>query len=164
MSDDQYARTARVMFLLVWAILFIGLFLFFYYQGQPEKQTYIAGRSEMVLSAGKDGHYHVKGAINDYPVTFLVDTGATLVAIPQNIADSLHIKGSYPLTMMTANGEVTGDLTRVQKLSFGEFSLEDIKVVIMPSSSDDEVLLGMNVLSKFNIEQQNKKLIIKRIN
>ncbi|CEG57581.1 retropepsin-like aspartic protease family protein [Legionella fallonii] len=164
MSNEQYDRTARVMFLLVWAILFIGLFLFFYYQGQPEKQAYISGRSEMVLSATQDGHYHVKGTINDYPVKFLVDTGATLVAIPQSVADRLHINGSYPITMTTANGEVTGYLTRVQKLSFGEFSLQDVKAVIMPNSSDDEVLLGMNVLSKFNLEQQNKKLILKRIN
>lgn len=163
MSDEQFDRTARVMFLLVWAILFIGLFLFFYYYGKSDNTGYVVNRGELVLSANREGHYHIKGKINDYPVEFLVDTGATLVAIPQSVADRLHISGRYPITMSTANGEVTGSLTRVQQLTFGEFSLTDVKAVIIPGANDDLVLLGMNVLGQFNMVQQDKKLILKRI-
>jgi aspartyl protease family protein len=116
----------------------------------------------MILSADQEGHYHIKGRINEYPVEFLVDTGATLVAIPQVLADRLHVTGHYPITMLTANGEVTGSLTRLQKLSIGEFILNDVKAVIIPSNDENLVLLGMNVLSKFNIVQQDNRLILKR--
>lgn len=163
MNDNQYDRTGRVMFLLVWIIIFVGLFLFFYYHDKADKQVFIAGRSEMILSADREGHYYIKGKINEYPVEFLVDTGATLVAIPQSIADRLHITGSYPVTISTANGEVTGSLTRLQQLSFGEFILNDVKAVIVPGSNDNLVLLGMNVLAKFNMIQQDKKLVLKRV-
>ena len=162
MSNDQYERTGRLMFLFVWIILFIGLFLFFYYHGKSENPIYSSSRSEVTLNADREGHYHIKGNINDYPVEFLIDTGATLVAIPQNIADRLHIIGRYPITMSTANGEVTGSLTRLQQLSFGEFVLNDVKAVIIPGNDDGVVLLGMNVLSQFNLEQQDKKLLLKR--
>lgn len=162
MSDDQYARTGRVMFLIVWIILFFGLFLFFYYYDKSDSIVHVATTNEFILSADGEGHYRMKGRINDYPVEFLVDTGATLVAIPKNIAERLHISGRYPVTMTTANGEVTGSLTRLQQLSFGEFKLNDIKAVIIPAASDDTVLLGMNVLSQFNIEQQGNRLILKK--
>jgi aspartyl protease family protein len=161
MSNEQYERTGRIMFLFVWIILFIGLFLFFYYYGKSDNPTYSATRGEVLLHADKAGHYHLKGRINDYPVEFLVDTGATLVAIPQNLADRLHVVGRYPITMLTANGEVTGSLTRLKQLSFGEFVLKDVKAVIIPGAEDGIVLLGMNVLSQFNIEQQDKRLLLK---
>jgi aspartyl protease family protein len=163
MSDEQYERTGRMMFLFVWIILFIGLFLFFYYHEKSDNPVNSSNPGEMILNADRDGHYHIKGQINGYPVEFLVDTGATYVALPQSIADRLHITGRYPITMSTANGEVTGSLTRLQQLSFGEFTLKDVKAVISPGSDDGLVLLGMNVLSQFNIVQQDKKLMLKRI-
>lgn len=162
MSDEQYARTGRVMFIIVWVIIFGGLLLFFSYHEKSESTVYLATANEYILSADKDGHYRIKGKINQYEVDFIVDTGATSVAIPQSIADTLHIVGRYPITLSTANGEVTGSLTRIQQLSFGSFTFENVKAVIMPGNDDNEVLLGMNVLSQFNIIQQDERLILKR--
>ena len=162
MSDEPYQRTARIMFLIVWIILFAGLFLFFHYHEKSQTSVYHINRGELSLSANKNGHYQIKGKINNQDVEFFVDTGATLVGIPQKIADRLHIKGGYPVTMSTANGDVTGYLVRLEQLSFGEFVLDDVKAVIMPKGDDYIVLLGMNVLSQFNIVQQGKKLILKK--
>lgn len=161
MSDEQYARTGRFMFLLVWIIIFIGLFLFFTYHGSQNSKVLIANQHEFSLSADSQGHYFIEGRINEYPVTFLIDTGATLVAMPQSIADKLHIKGKYPMSLSTANGEMTGFLTRVEQISFGAFTIYDVKAVIIPDREDDTVLLGMNVLSRFNIIQSKKRLILK---
>lgn len=162
MSDEQYAGTGRVMFLLVWIILFIGLFLFFYYHGKSDNLVYFSNKSEVILTADQKGHYHIKGRINEYPVEFLIDTGATLVGIPQIIADRMHVTGRYPITLTTANGEIMGSLTRLEQLSFGEFVLEDVKAVIIPGNDDEVVLLGMNVLSQFNIVQKDKQLLLKK--
>lgn len=162
MSQDQYAHTGRVMFLLAWIVLFGVLFLFFYYHDQSGSSGISVSHNELVLRADRDGHYRTKGAINNYPVQFLVDTGASMVAIPQDLAERLHIPGRYPITLSTANGEVTGLLTRLEKLSFGAFTFEDVKAVIIPGDSDNTVLLGMNVLSKLNIIQQDQQLLLKR--
>lgn len=162
MNDEQYARTGRAMLLIAWIIFFVGMFLFFYYYENSESKVYLSSTSELAISAGRDGHYRIKGSINEYPVEFLVDTGASLVALPEKLAEKLNISGRYPVTIETANGEVTGSLTRLDKLSFGEFKLEDVKAVIIPGAEDDTILLGMNVLSRFHIVQQDKKLIIKK--
>jgi aspartyl protease family protein len=160
MSDEQYARTGRFMFILVWIIIFIGLFLFFTYHGSQSSRVLVASHHEFSLTADTQGHYFIEGRINEYPVTFLIDTGATLVAIPQPIADKLHLTGKYPVSLSTANGEITGFLTRVEQISFGAFTVYDVKAVIIPDRDDDTVLLGMNVLSRFNITQSKKRLIL----
>lgn len=150
------------MFLIAWLLLFGMLFFFFYLFGKSESTVKSFSRSEMVLSSDGSGHYSIKGRINDYPVHFLVDTGATFVAVPEQLATRLKLQGRYPITMSTANGDVTGYLTRINELRFGDFVFQDIKAVIMPSNDDDTVLLGMNILSQFNISQQGRDLILKR--
>ncbi|KGP63377.1 aspartyl protease [Legionella norrlandica] len=162
MNNDQYARTGRVMFLFFWIIFFIGLFLFFYYYDKSESTILVASRTELVLTPDNGGHYRIKGKINEYPVEFLVDTGATLIAVPQNLADSLQITGRYPITIETANGKITGFLTRLRQLSFGEFYFQNVKAVIIPENDDNTALLGMNVLSQFHIIQRDNRLILKR--
>jgi len=162
MNDEHFSQVGRTMFLLAWIILFVVLFLVFNYFRASESTVYKVSSTEYSLSADREGHYRINGTINGYPVHFLVDTGATLVAVPQAVAEQAHLSGRYPVTITTANGEVTGSLTRLQSLSFGEFMLHDIKAVIIPGKDDDVVLLGMNVLSQFSMVQQDKKLILKR--
>lgn len=161
MNDDPLAKTGRVMFLLTWIILFAFLFVFFYYHERGDSVIQKVSSSELILKSGKDGHYRVQGKINDYPVNFLIDTGASMVAIPKNIAQDLHLEGRYPIQLQTANGEVTGMLTRLRSVSLGQFTLNDVKAVITPDDSDDTVLLGMNVLSEFHLIQKNNELVIK---
>ena len=162
MSDKQYTDTGRTMYVVVWVIIFLGLFLFFRWQGSSNSVEPLVSQNEYVVSADKQGHYTISGRINDYPVKFLVDTGASLVAIPQNVADRLHIKGRYPVAMSTANGEITGSLTRIKQVQFGTFIITDAKAVIIPANEDEVVLLGMSVLSHFSIIQQGAHLILKR--
>lgn len=162
MSDEQYIKTGRTMFILAWIIVFCVMFVFFYFNQKSESTVYVMNRSELALTADKEGHYRIKGRINNHPVEFLVDTGATYVAISQTLADTLHVTGNYPISLSTANGNVTGSLTRLESLSFGEFNLKDVKAVIVPNNKQDDVLLGMNVLSKFTIVQKDNVLILKR--
>ncbi|WP_232220421.1 retropepsin-like aspartic protease family protein [Legionella tunisiensis] len=139
-----------------WVIAFI-----FYYYGEREQGSYQVTHGAVTIVADEQGHYYIDGSINDYPVKFILDTGATLVAVPQWLATKLQLQGRYPISIQTASGEVTGTLTRLKQLSFAEFTLNNVKAVIVPGSDDDTILLGMNVLSRFNLLQQDKRLIIK---
>ncbi|MBA3537333.1 MAG: retroviral-like aspartic protease family protein [Tatlockia sp.] len=162
MTDKQYTQAGRSMFIIAWLIVFVLLFLFFRYYSDGEHGSYQVNQGVVTISPDNGGHYFVKGHINEYPVEFLIDTGASLVAVPQKLATELKLQGRYTVTLKTASGEVTGSLTRLKQLSFADFNLTDVKAVIIPGSDEDTILLGMNVLSKFNLSQQNKQLIIKK--
>lgn len=162
MEDNQHASSGRAMFIVAWLLFFALVMAFFYYYESNDKGHYQVQRGVLTITADKAGHYQLAGSINDKPVQFLLDTGATLVAIPEGLATSLQLKRRYPISMQTANGVITGSLTRLNKLNFAEFELLNVKAVIIPGSEDDQVLLGMNVLSKFNMSQQNGQLVIKK--
>ncbi|MDX1836421.1 TIGR02281 family clan AA aspartic protease [Legionella taurinensis] len=162
MEDNSYARTGRKMFIIAWLILFGLLFAFFYVYDQHDPARYEIDRGTLTIKSDRQGHYRVKGFINNKAVEFMVDTGASLVAIPKTVADELHLQGRYPITLNTASGEVTGLLTRLDRLSFGPFELKNIKAVILPDEQDEMVLLGMNVLSLFNLSQKDRQLIIEK--
>ncbi|KTD24494.1 MULTISPECIES: TIGR02281 family clan AA aspartic protease [Legionella] len=162
MNNKQYAQTGRLMFIIAWLMLFVLLFVFFYSYNESEQGSYQVEHGTITITPDAEGHYRIDGYINDYPVKFLVDTGASLVAISQNLAAQLGLQGRYVIRLQTAGGEVTGSLTRLQKLSFGRFTLNNIKAVIIAGGKEDEVLLGMNVLSQFNLSQQDKRLMIKK--
>lgn len=163
MNDNSHQRSGRIMFILAWVMVFGLLFVFFHFQQQASMtRAEEMKHGKLILTADRQGHYRVKGRINRTSTDFMVDTGATMVAIPKDLANKLNLAGRYPVTMKTAAGEVTGYLTRIEQLSFGDFQFNNVKAVIMEQSNDNLVLLGMNVLSEFKISQDNKKLILER--
>lgn len=112
----------------------------------------VIGRGSLDLQQTRGGHYFSSGAVNGFPVVFMVDTGATIVSISSTIASRAGIQNCVPRTFSTANGNVNACTAIVSEVSFGGFRLTDIEVAIMPNMSGD-ALLGMNVLRNFHIEQ-----------
>ncbi|KTD08571.1 aspartyl protease family protein [Legionella jamestowniensis DSM 19215] len=149
------------MFLIVWLIFFILLFVFFYSYDNAGQGHYQINPGMITITPDRQGHYYLDGAINGHPVKLMLDTGATLVAIPENLAKKMKLVGRYDVTIKTAGGEVTGSLTRLDTLAFADFTLQNVKAVIIPGD-ESIVLLGMNVLGKFNLSQQGKRLIVKK--
>jgi aspartyl protease family protein len=161
-DNNQYAQSGRIMFIIMWVFFFFLLFIFFHYYESSGKNTYQIQNGVLTVKPDRSGHYRIEGTINDENVEFIIDTGATLVAVPKSLANRLGIKGHYPILLQTANGNISGSLTRIKKLTFANFKLYNVKAVIMPGGDDKMVLLGMNVLSQFNLSQQNNRLIIKK--
>jgi len=103
------------------------------------------------------GHYFMVGEINGAKSSFLIDTGASSIALPQALADQAHIVCSNQfVTMSTANGKVKACIAKVSKLSLSPFEFKNVEVLIHPNL--DIPLLGMSVLQKFNIEQRNGEM------
>lgn len=149
------------MYIMVWVLFFALMFLFFYFYTRDKSVEQIQNGS-LAIKADKQGHFKLKGKINEETVTFLVDTGATLVAIPQKLANRLQLEALYPIEAETANGIIKGYLTRLPNLNLGNFQLKNVKAVIMPDSAGGTALLGMNVLSKFELIQKEGNLIISK--
>jgi len=119
------------------------------------------GESTIVLERNRAGHYVAPGMINGVAVTFLLDTGATNLALPEALADRIGLKRGAMGMSSTANGYVRSWLTRLDRVELGPFVLQDVQASILPTMPGDEVLLGMNFLKHLELIQKGNELIIR---
>lgn len=120
------------------------------------------GIKEIRLERNRAGHYVATGSINGHPVEFLVDTGATDVAIPAHLAEKLKLKTLRAIIYETANGPVRGFTTRIEKLSLGNVSVSQLRGGINPGMTNSYVLLGMSFLRQVEFTQRGDTLIIRQ--
>lgn len=112
----------------------------------------------LVLRQQRNGHYFLDGTINGRTLTFVVDTGATAISLPQEAAMSAQIYCREQILMQTANGIASACVTSIPKLEFGPFRIANVPATIAPGLT--QPLLGMSVLRHFRIEQENGEMRI----
>ena len=131
---------------------------------QPITQLNAEGSSEVVLQRNRYGHYVTSGLINGQEVTLLLDTGATYVAVPENMAEKLGLRKMARGQSSTANGIVDTYLTRIERLSIGGIEVYDVAASINPGMNHDtSILLGMSVLKNIEFTQRGDQLTLKLI-
>lgn len=105
---------------------------------------------ETQIKLARDGHFWINAQVNGAEAAFLVDTGATLTAVSADLAQRAGLEprnNAVPVRIVTANGAVAAEVTRIEDLSFGNIAASDIDAVIAPSLGETNVL-GMNFLSR----------------
>jgi len=114
------------------------------------------GGREIVLTAGPGGHFRTAGAINGRPVQFLVDTGATVVAMGQADAQRIGIdtRQARRVMMQTANGNAPAQLVTLSAVTVGEVTLANVQAVVMAAPMN-HVLLGNSFLTRFQMRREN---------
>ena len=117
------------------------------------------GAAMIVLEQDRNGHYQVEGQINRQPIKFLVDTGATDVAVPESVARALGLEFGPRVKIMTAAGPSQAWMTRLNEVSIGGIRRRDVRATIT-SGEFNEVLLGMSFLRHYSLRQQDGKLVI----
>jgi clan AA aspartic protease (TIGR02281 family) len=105
-----------------------------------------------------NGHYYASGSINGEPVVFMVDTGASTVAIGAGLAERLGLGPCRETTYRTAGGAVRGCEARADELTVAGLRLRDVRVGVLPDRGEDMLLLGMNVLRHFRIETEGGRM------
>ncbi|WP_408004273.1 retropepsin-like aspartic protease family protein [Zestomonas carbonaria] len=120
------------------------------------------GYIEVRLASSRGGHYLLDGQINGQVVTFLLDTGATAVAVPAGLAERLGLQPGAPVQVRTANGTVTAHRTRLGTLNLGDIELRDVAALITPGMEGDEVLLGMSALRQLEFTQRDGTLVLRQ--
>ncbi|MES9955919.1 MAG: TIGR02281 family clan AA aspartic protease [Sedimenticola sp.] len=129
----------------------------------PRGSISAEGVREVVLDRNRAGHYVASGRINGTPVVFLLDTGATDVAIPQVLAERIGLKRGHAFTSRTANGNVMAWRTVLDRVTLGSISAEGVRASILPTLlGDDEVLLGMSFLKKLELIQRDGSLTLRQ--
>lgn len=153
-----------------WVLLLALLTLVFSnildYQRNPnrvvESVTGQQGIPEVVLKRNKAGHYVATGKINGHSVIFLVDTGATDVAVPESLAVKLGLKRGARVSSLTANGTVFSWQTRLEEVTLGAIRLRDVRGSILPTMRGDAVLLGMSFLRELELLQRDDQLTLRQ--
>lgn len=117
--------------------------------------------SQIVLTAGSGGHFVTQGSINGQTVEFLVDTGATSVAMGQNDARRLGIKFEQGQRMLsgTANGVVTAYRVRLAKVRIQDVEAYDVEASVLPGAMP-HILLGNSFLTRFQMKRENEQLTL----
>jgi len=158
------------MFAMMWVGIFVILGIFFSgildKQNNPNQSANTLSLNgdikELVLKRNRMGHYVANGSINSQPVTFMLDTGATDVAIPEAIARRLNLTRGPSATYQTANGSAQAFLTRLDEISLSGIKLNNIRATIIPGYKSDEILLGMSFLKHLEFSQRGNTLTLRQ--
>lgn len=167
-KTDSSSKIGQGMIYIAWVMLLILLTFGFnnYLEQQNNPNQDVLSKvnnniAEVRLQQNRYGHYVVNGQINHIPVTFLLDTGATLISIPEQIATKLQLEKGYPSQSRTANGTIKVFNTRLNSVGIGSIELNNIRASINPHMAGDEILLGMSFLKHLEITQKDRELILR---
>ncbi len=118
----------------------------------------------ITLVADPTGHFLAEGSVNGAPVRFLVDTGATVVAIPGKEARAMGIDltRAERATAMTANGPAPAYRVKLDSVKLGAIELLNVDAVILDGGGLTQPLLGMSFLSRLDMRREGDSMTLKR--
>ena len=117
----------------------------------------------IVMTADGQGHFMPQGQINGRAVQFLVDTGATTVAIGEPEAKRINIpyKEGRKIMLSTANGTTIGYEVKLSSLRLGNMVSYNVTAVVTPQSMPF-VLLGNSYLTRFQMNRTNDQMTLEK--
>ncbi|WP_328824968.1 retropepsin-like aspartic protease family protein [Zoogloea dura] len=124
--------------------------------------TGVASES-IVLQGDSRGHFHAQGAVNGVAIRFLVDTGATSVALGRS--DALKAGVAYtrgePRVMETANGQARGWLVSLDSVRINGITLRNVPGVVLEVDMP-QALLGMSFLNRMDMRREGGALYLRQ--
>jgi aspartyl protease family protein len=129
----------------------------------PEPE--LGGRS-VVITRDARGQFLVNGRVDGKHMAFMVDTGASLIALTAREAARLGIRPAvldYSLEVKTANGTVRAARTQLNRVEIQDVVVRHVDALIVPDDALSENLLGLSFLSKLSrFEYRNGKLVLEQ--
>ncbi len=148
--------------LFPWVVLWLGLGTIIYvgiHHVISPKVAQPSGQGEVQIQRSYDQHFYIEGTINGRPVTFMVDTGATIVSVNAQTAAEIGLPRGLSATFDTAGGRVAGRIVPDATVQIGDLRVSGIRVGVNPGGP--VALLGQNFLNKFDYAQQGDLLILR---
>jgi aspartyl protease family protein len=121
--------------------------------------------STVTLNSDSRGHFQIDARVDGRSIDFLVDTGASSIALRESSAAKLGIHPSareYSIKMQTANG--IGKAARVQlgRVEVGGITVRDVDALVVPDESLSTNLLGMTFLSRIKWSHDRGRLVLEQ--
>ena len=120
------------------------------------------------LSIPRDsrGHFQTEGRIDGQRIGFMVDTGASVIALNESSAARFGLRpsrGDYNATVTTANGTIKAARTRLAMVDIGGIVVRDVDAMVLPDEALSENLLGLSFLSKLKrFEYANGQMLLEQ--
>jgi aspartyl protease family protein len=112
------------------------------------------------------GHFATEGRINGQRIGFMVDTGASVVALNESSAARFGLRptpGQYTASVTTANGTIKAARTRLAMIDVGGLVVRDVDAMVLPDQALSENLLGLSFLSKLKrFEYANGQMVLEQ--
>jgi aspartyl protease family protein len=123
----------------------------------------VGDRQSVTLSADTRGHFTAEGSVNGVPVRFLVDTGATLIALPASDAQRLginYLKGARG-TVQTAGGPAAAYRVQLDTVKVGDIVLNNVEGMVIEQGLG-VALLGMSFLNRVEMKREGQMMMLIR--
>jgi aspartyl protease family protein len=133
-------------------------------RGQHYRQAGpVSDRQSVTLAADSAGHFISEGSINGIPIRFVVDTGASSIALPGADARRMGIdyrKGRRGMSQ-TANGPVPIYVVKLETVRLGSIELSGVEAIVIEQGLE-VALLGMSFLNRVEMKQEGSTLTLLR--
>lgn len=120
-------------------------------------------KASVSIPSGQHGHFFTRGKINNQTVQFLVDTGASTIALNSIAAVKLGIdykRSPRYVNITTASGVVRGYRVMLREVSVGTITLNNVTAVVTEGEYPQEILLGNSFLSKLDMKVESGVLVL----
>jgi aspartyl protease family protein len=132
----------------------------------PAQTVAQAGGRSLSISRDARGHFETEGRIDGQRIGFMVDTGASVIALNESSAARFGLRparGDYKATVTTANGTIKAAPTRLAMVDIGGLVVRDVEAMVLPDEALSENLLGLSFLSKLRrFEYANGTLVLEQ--
>lgn len=160
MSASRFPR-GHAAALVIWISAFVVAYFAFEHYQRPRVGAVMA-TGEVVIPRSRDGHYYVDGAINGQPLTFMIDTGATIVSVDTAFARGAGLPPGRPERFTTAGGIVIGEVVSDQTVEAGGIRIEGLRVAVgIQMRAGEPALLGANFLRYLEVVQSGDRMILR---
>ena len=134
-------------------------------KADTETVAQASGRS-LNIPPDARGHFQTDGRIEGQRISFMIDTGASLVALNEKSAARFGLRPSrsdYNAIVSTANGTIKAARTRLAMIDLGGLVVRDVDALVLPDEALSENLLGLSFLSKLKrFEFANGRLVLEQ--
>jgi aspartyl protease family protein len=125
----------------------------------------VAGRTLNIPQDAR-GHFATDGRIEGQRIGFMVDTGASVIALNESSAAQFGLRpsrGDYNATVTTANGTIKAARTRIAMVDVGGLVVRDVDAMVLPDEALSENLLGLSFLSRLKrFEYANGMMVLEQ--
>ena len=132
----------------------------------PAETVALASSRSVSIPRDARGHFETEGRIEGQRIDFMVDTGASMIALNESSAARFGLRpaaGAYNITVTTANGVIKAARTRLAMVEVGGLIVRDVDAMVLPDAALSENLLGLSFLSRLKrFEYANGAMVLEQ--